>query len=422
MAKAPRRIRIDDGPGDDDFSRVAPGPTPRFEPRGSRLGDFSTAFSDATQRIQNAVKEAAATQAASMRQRSAAEQAIIARIQGLQELRQQNGGLFGGADAASRGTQILGLYSVSQTLGKFAAVVNLFDQIRDRMERAAEIEKEIAKQRAELQKAQQDAIAQQFREKFDNMPLEAQSKALERMSVDQLRMLRGGGQSAGTGAAAGGESGAAAAAGGRLAGALGGAATAAGVVVGGFLAAKVAADKLADAFDSAVKRYAEFAPQTAMAQGRAEVANTMGDLRRAQMLDANLARFVELQSRSEQAIENFRAHLLDMLATRFLPAAEKIVEFMEKYWPLATGIADGLIEGTIDAVMLGRKDLGEVLKAQKKLLGIEEDKKREEQNNGDEWMEEFLGMEIPLGGAPLVQGKKVQPQKVVGVPIFPQKN
>lgn len=72
-------------------------------------------------------------------------------------------------------------------------------------------------------------------------------------------------------------------------------------------------------------RYGEFNPQIAQAQAIAEVRQVMGDLRRAQQIGPEMAKFVMAQSDLQQKFEDIKIRLLN----KIIPIVTRILEILE---------------------------------------------------------------------------------------------
>jgi len=86
--------------------------------------------------------------------------------------------------------------------------------------------------------------------------------------------------------------------------------------------------------DKAAQRYGEYSPQIAQAQAVAEVRHTLGDLRRAQEVGHELARYVQTQGELQQKFEDIKVKLL----VKLLPIVTRILEVLEMVIPSGQGI------------------------------------------------------------------------------------
>lgn len=100
-------------------------------------------------------------------------------------------------------------------------------------------------------------------------------------------------------------------------------------MVGGFVMAlgkgTEAFGKLVGAINEVAERYGEFSPEIASAQAMAEIAQTMGDMRRAQEVGPELAKFIVAQSEMQQKFEDLKIKLL----MQIVPAVTRILEIMD---------------------------------------------------------------------------------------------
>jgi hypothetical protein len=101
------------------------------------------------------------------------------------------------------------------------------------------------------------------------------------------------------------------------------------------------------AFVESLKRTAErlapFSGELAVATAQADVAQTLGDLRRAQQLGSGLARFTEAESRLSQTAQDILATILE----RLVPIATDVLEQLQGLLEFSKIAAAG-IEGAID--------------------------------------------------------------------------
>jgi len=79
------------------------------------------------------------------------------------------------------------------------------------------------------------------------------------------------------------------------------------------------------ALDKTAERYGQYSPQIAQAQAIAEVRQTIGDLRRAQTIAPEMARYIQAQSDLQQKFEDTKIRLL----TKILPVITRILEIIE---------------------------------------------------------------------------------------------
>ena len=108
--------------------------------------------------------------------------------------------------------------------------------------------------------------------------------------------------------------GVASAAGGTAVKALAGASTglvAFGAAIIGAVVAVKAFNAAVETIDKAAERYGEYSPEIAQAQAIAEVRQEMGDMRRAQLLGANMAQYILAQSETRQKWEDVKARFMN---------------------------------------------------------------------------------------------------------------
>ena len=92
------------------------------------------------------------------------------------------------------------------------------------------------------------------------------------------------------------------------------------------------------AFDKAAEHYGQYSPQIAQAQAMAEVRQTMGDLRRAQEIGPDMARYVQSQSEMQQKFEDIKIKLL----MQIVPVVTGILETVEAVMPSGQGIENAI--------------------------------------------------------------------------------
>jgi hypothetical protein len=93
-----------------------------------------------------------------------------------------------------------------------------------------------------------------------------------------------------------------------------------------------------DAVHDTARRLSGFSPDLAVATAQADVAQILGDVRRAQQLGSGLTRFTEAESRLSQTAQDILASLLE----RLLPLATGILEVLANVLQSLPGLADGL--------------------------------------------------------------------------------
>jgi hypothetical protein len=111
--------------------------------------------------------------------------------------------------------------------------------------------------------------------------------------------------------------------------------------------------------DATTKRYAQYNPQLAVSDAMRDMRMTLGDLRRAQVVGPNLAKYNDATSRLENQLEDAKAALLNQL----LPVVTAIVEGISDVVTgvEATAVAVALLaEHPFDPVLVG-KELARVM-------------------------------------------------------------
>lgn len=124
--------------------------------------------------------------------------------------------------------------------------------------------------------------------------------------------------------------------------------------------------KMMDALSATATRYGEYNPNIGVAQAVAEINHTMGDMRRAQTVGPELARYVQAQGDLQQKFEDIKIKVL----MKILPLVTNIVAILEKVMPDGEGIA-----ATIQALAL---PLTALSAAANTLVGIQSDATRPE--------------------------------------------
>lgn len=137
--------------------------------------------------------------------------------------------------------------------------------------------------------------------------------------------------------------------------ALGDAASSAGEYLGSFGYLVIGAGESLKAFstvmqalDATSKRYGEYSPEIAQAQAVAEVQQTMGDLRRAQEVGPELAKYLIAQSDLQQHFEDSKAKFI----AKITPIITRILEVVDM------AVTSG--EGIQNAILSLLKPLGEI--------------------------------------------------------------
>lgn len=116
------------------------------------------------------------------------------------------------------------------------------------------------------------------------------------------------------------------------------------------------------------ERYAAFSGQLAVAQARGEVANVLGDIRRAQETSPALTRFVEDRTKLTQQVEDLKAQFLN----RIVPYISDILEILSAAMPEKDtvenlfNIGESLIGASgVGGIFLAVKGIAQVLRAWK---------------------------------------------------------
>ncbi len=114
-------------------------------------------------------------------------------------------------------------------------------------------------------------------------------------------------------------------------------------MVGGFVkgigAATEAFGGLVSALNQVAERYGEYSGEIAQAQAIAEVRQTMGDMRRAQEVGGEMAKFVITQSEMQQKFEDIKIKLLMQL----VPIVTQILDILNIAMPNAEGIQTSIL-------------------------------------------------------------------------------
>jgi hypothetical protein len=108
-----------------------------------------------------------------------------------------------------------------------------------------------------------------------------------------------------------------------------------------------------DAVSSYAKRFEQTSPDIAFAQAKADVRMMIGDIRRAQTMGPNLARFIEARSKFENSWEDFKVRFIVMIEpflTYIMTALEKMLTNFDTGIEMVSGIFDGVlaIKATMD--------------------------------------------------------------------------
>lgn len=119
--------------------------------------------------------------------------------------------------------------------------------------------------------------------------------------------------------------------------------------------------QLMGVINETVDKYGEYNPQVAMAQAQVEINQTMGDMRRAQELGPDLAKFVVAQGELQQRFEEIKVKLL----MQVVPAINNILEVLNKVM--------GSGEGIGFAIELLTAPLTVISIAARKLVDLQED-------------------------------------------------
>lgn len=84
-------------------------------------------------------------------------------------------------------------------------------------------------------------------------------------------------------------------------------------------------DKATAAFNRFANQLERFSPEITIARTRQQVAQEMGDIRRANIVGEDLARFIELQTQVSQTLQDIKAILQKAALETILPLLERIV-------------------------------------------------------------------------------------------------
>jgi hypothetical protein len=79
------------------------------------------------------------------------------------------------------------------------------------------------------------------------------------------------------------------------------------------------------AIDQSAQHYGQYSPEIAQAQAVAEIRQTMGDFKRAQVVGSEMAKYVIAQSDLQQKVEDVKVKIL----TKLLPLVTRAVEIIE---------------------------------------------------------------------------------------------
>lgn len=118
---------------------------------------------------------------------------------------------------------------------------------------------------------------------------------------------------------------------------------------------------LMQALDQTANKYGEYSPEIAQAQAIAEVNTTLGDMRRAQEVGPELARYVQVQGELQNKFEDIKIKLL----VKILPAVTRILEIIE----MATSAGEG-IEKAVSALT---QPLSSLASAAAEMVGMQQD-------------------------------------------------
>lgn len=121
---------------------------------------------------------------------------------------------------------------------------------------------------------------------------------------------------------------------------------------------------LMQAVDQTAKHYEDYSVDIAMASARAEIRQTMGNLRRGQSLGAGLGSYIEAKSKLENHVEDIKTTILERmlpLITMMVKAADTTLTLGEKAWDMQIDAAKAIIQT--------RPELLGLIKIQNMILG-----------------------------------------------------
>jgi hypothetical protein len=217
--------------------------------------------------------------------------------------------------------------------------------------------------------------------------------------------LRGAGRSVQASAAAGGSGAAVGTSAGLVA--LGAVALGTAAALGTVTAAGY---KLNEWLDQAVGRYGKFGPQTATERGLVFGEGVQRDIRRAQEMDAVLAKYVRNTFELDQSWEEFKKTLINDLGpilNRLIQVLTGIIDQLAKFSDLyfdftwekfGDFLVDQLVQAAEDILFLSnQRELLELLKQWKK--EVDQDRKRNQDGRHDKEAEAFLTQFLKMPAA-----------------------
>jgi hypothetical protein len=171
-----------------------------------------------------------------------------------------------------------------------------------------------------------------------------------------------GAGAAGTATAAGaGAAGTSAAAGAGVAAAAGPVGIALAALAVAAIAAVVALKAIVSAADDMADRYGQYSPEIAQAQAIAEIRQTMGDLRRAQEIAPEMAKYIIARVDLQQKWEDIKVRLMKAV----LPIATAILRAIEFLMPIVEVAAAG-VEFLLAPINMIAEAIAELLNLGKK--------------------------------------------------------
>lgn len=135
-----------------------------------------------------------------------------------------------------------------------------------------------------------------------------------------------------------------------------------GAVVQGFGEIAKATSALMSEIDKTAEKYGQYSPQIATAQAIAEIRTTMGDMRRANQVGGELAKYIKAKTDAEQAFEETKIRIL----TAILPSVTSLLEM--------TSTLVSMNEGGLFLFEEYMKTQNEALKFLAELVGMQKQK------------------------------------------------
>lgn len=157
-----------------------------------------------------------------------------------------------------------------------------------------------------------------------------------------------------------------------------------------------------DALTATAQRLGQYSPEIAVASAQADVAQILGDVRRAQQLGSGLSRFTAAQSQLSQTAQDVMADILQQI----LPIVTNILEFLNEVIRRLRELPADIYDAFVDAVNLIVTGINTVVRGitfgngqQIPLLQhiVRNTQPKDDETAVNTFLNELLGVAVPAG-------------------------